>query len=393
MRSLHESFPKLAHGTRTGSITIPGARLGDFSPPNPRNHPNKEESMANIIPALIAALVAFPLLVALFVPILAIEARRRGGLSAGRVLCALAAVVYLCGLLAYVLIPIPETASYRCARSELNLIAQFLPTGGQDGMTPRGPDLFPAVANVILFLPFGFLVRILARRGVLIAATSGFLVSLLVETTQLTGVWGLFPCAYRIFDTGDLLTNTTGAILGSLIALLFTRGPSRTTPPRFARLTKTRRASAMFADYITYVIVTVTVSVGFVLIVRTTDLLAVDPLQPAARLWDSASVLAVSVAFTVHALFILITGTTIGEHALLIRATEERIGGPLLARPIRVLAGFGGVMLASQLPAEVSGPLSAVLIVVNVVSLFTTTDARGFPQFAAGMWPRMEHVR
>jgi glycopeptide antibiotics resistance protein len=43
--------------------------------------------------------------------------------------------------------------------------------------------------------------------------------SLAIELTQLIGVWGLFPCAHRLFDVDDLLLNTAGATLGSLVAL------------------------------------------------------------------------------------------------------------------------------------------------------------------------------
>src|SRR5699024_10073249 len=38
---------------------------------------------------------------------------------------------------------------------------------------------------------------------------------------QRTALYGLFKCAYRIFDVDDLITNTTGAVLGFFMAPLF----------------------------------------------------------------------------------------------------------------------------------------------------------------------------
>ncbi len=64
--------------------------------------------------------------------------------------------------------------------------------------------------NVLLFLPLGFFLRVLGGRGILIAGLAGLVVSGIIETTQLTGVWGIFPCAYRVFDVDDLIANTSG---------------------------------------------------------------------------------------------------------------------------------------------------------------------------------------
>jgi glycopeptide antibiotics resistance protein len=41
---------------------------------------------------------------------------------------------------------------------------------------------------------------------------------LAVELTQLTGIWGLYPCPYRQFDVDDLILNTTGVVIGFALA-------------------------------------------------------------------------------------------------------------------------------------------------------------------------------
>jgi hypothetical protein len=50
------------------------------------------------------------------------------------------------------------------------------------------------------------------------AVLLGLGLSLLVELTQLTGIWGLYPCAYRQFDVDDLLLNTGGVAGGFALA-------------------------------------------------------------------------------------------------------------------------------------------------------------------------------
>lgn len=76
---------------------------------------------------------------------------------------------------------------------------------------------FDVVANVVLFVPFGWALAWRGeRRGVGLAALVGLSLSLLVELSQVY-------THNRIATVTDLLTNTTGAWLGAWLA---TRGES-----------------------------------------------------------------------------------------------------------------------------------------------------------------------
>lgn len=75
--------------------------------------------------------------------------------------------------------------------------------------------------NVLLFVPFGIFARLLWRRGVVGTLALGFACSLLIEVTQLTANWGTALFQYRIFDVDDLITNTTGALLGWTAGALY----------------------------------------------------------------------------------------------------------------------------------------------------------------------------
>lgn len=73
------------------------------------------------------------------------------------------------------------------------------------------------VFNIIMLMPTGFFTRSLFRISAAKAVLIGLCISLFFELTQLTGVWGLYPRAYRIFDVDDLMQNALGFWLGFMI--------------------------------------------------------------------------------------------------------------------------------------------------------------------------------
>ena len=79
-------------------------------------------------------------------------------------------------------------------------------------------DLAIILFNVALTMPLGYFFRELFHVSLKKAILAGFLVSMLYEVTQLTGLFFLYPRPYRIFDVDDLLINTLGAYLGYILA-------------------------------------------------------------------------------------------------------------------------------------------------------------------------------
>ena len=67
------------------------------------------------------------------------------------------------------------------------------------------------VGNVAIFIPFGFAVRLVSRRGIIFSTAAGAALSLFVEICQIP-----MP---RYTDVDDLLLNTAGALIGALICL------------------------------------------------------------------------------------------------------------------------------------------------------------------------------
>ncbi|ATP42426.1 VanZ family protein [Solibacillus sp. R5-41] len=87
-----------------------------------------------------------------------------------------------------------------------------------------------AAFNFILLLPFGVYLRYFfqQKRYWKRALGLGFVLSLFYEVTQVTGIYGIYNCPYRIFDIDDLILNSTGALFGFLIApIILALFPSR----------------------------------------------------------------------------------------------------------------------------------------------------------------------
>ncbi len=352
---------------------------------------------------IVAVLFGFVALTLLFVPLVALSYRRRGGFSPGRFTAWIALLFYAMGVWVYTLLPLP-TGPYDCVGLVLDPpedLVDIWRLQQERGGSLLGNAAFQQFTlNVLLFVPLGAFVRLLAGRGVAVAAGAGALASLAVELTQLTGVWGLFPCAYRVFDTGDLVSNTLGAMLGSLVmlAILRARAQRRSPTPQvqatdgaalggapvqvrtLTGVAWGRRLLAMSVDVLAVWLVGTSISIGvnavlFALVGRDAMLAVSSDVATAATL---ASV-------GVQAWSVLAGGVTLGERAVLIAAIETRT--PAWAwRLIRLGAGIGGYTLLSMLPAPWS-VLATVLAVASLVAVFATPGHRGLAQSAAGMRP------
>ncbi|WP_454130851.1 VanZ family protein [Microbacterium lacticum] len=316
---------------------------------------------------------------ALFVPFVAVSYRRRGRLTLGRSALWAAALVYFLAIWTYTLLPLPDAAFYACAGVNLDVFAFVDDLRAARSVTDFA--VLQLALNVLLFLPLGFFLRVLGGRGILTALLVGFGVSLVIETTQLTGVWGIYPCAYRVFDVDDLLMNTLGAVLGSALALVVPRrlrGSAVTDAARRPHpVTRGRRLLAMLCDWLGTVLVAAVMGIGVQVVL---EYVARDH----AAVLDGSLARAVSsaVPIALWAIVTLATGRTVGDLAVELRYR----GGPLpeaLARPLRFLAGIGGYLLLSLLPAPWSVSATA-FAVASVIAALSTRHGRGLPGLVTG---------
>lgn len=180
-----------------------------------------------------AAVLAWPFTsFALTLPILAILYRRDGRIRLLSAAGAYLSVLYLLGLVCFTLYPLPEGDSGPGITYGLDPI--WNPLHFVDDIAADGaPAVAQLVANVALFVPFGFFAGRGMRLGAPASVALGFLASLCIELAQLTGLFGVYPYAYRTFETTDLVTNTLGALCGWLLAKVSLRvlpGPGRLAP-------------------------------------------------------------------------------------------------------------------------------------------------------------------
>lgn len=332
---------------------------------------------------VLAIVIGLAVGVVLFVPFVAVSYRRRGRLTLGRTLLWLAALIYFWAIWTYTLLPLPDPDAIRCVGmiTDPVSVVRDVQKAFAAGNPLRQPALLQLVFNVLLFVPFGAFLRVLGGRGVPTALVAGLALSLLVETTQLTGVWGIYPCAYRFFDVGDLMTNTTGAVLGSVLALVVPRSlrgaQARPDADEPRPVTRGRRAVAMVCDGLANVFLVATVGVVVQLWLQYV-------VQDAAAVREGtvAGVLGSVIASGLWLVLILATGRSVGDLAVQLRYA----GSPLptvLARLLRWAGGIGGIGALALLgfPFDL---ISSLLYPVAVVLLFTTKRGRGLPGVLSG---------
>lgn len=117
-------------------------------------------------------------------------------------------------------------------------------------------DLAIILFNVALTMPLGYFLREFFHVSLRKAVLFGFLTSLLYEVTQLTGLFFIYPRAYRIFDIDDLIINTLGAYLGYVVAPLISGLLPKVSDTKNHRLVQgsevsfTQRAIASAIDFV-----------------------------------------------------------------------------------------------------------------------------------------------
>ena len=131
-------------------------------------------------------------------------------------------ILYFTGLIFFTLSPVPKDPIAFCQTHHIQ--PQLIPFNWVNYVVHPNKDTLyitlQLVMNIVFFVPLGIFMKAYFHKHWKFALLSGFLLSMLIEVTQLTGVFGLYPCSYRLFDVNDLITNTFGCLLGFMLTWL-----------------------------------------------------------------------------------------------------------------------------------------------------------------------------
>jgi glycopeptide antibiotics resistance protein len=280
------------------------------------------------------ALSMFPIIVLLvMLPVAVISYRRRGRAGGWTALVFYGFLFYLLAAFLQTIIPLPSDPSGYCATQTYASTPQLRPFYFVDVVSTRArgqwsptamlhnPALWSTALNAVLLVPLGFFLRYLTGARFLAATAISFGVSLFFELTQLTGLWFIYPCAYRLFSVDDLILNTSGAVLGWLIAgplgrMLPDLDPVRDRRRYATKVTVSRRILALLADAVGFAVLT-----GFFLGLIVLFGGTVTGQQ------STVAILAIVWFLVVP----ILTGSTVGKRAMLLRIerTNGNRAGPL----------------------------------------------------------------
>lgn len=200
-------------------------------------------------PALVGIAGGLGVFAVILLPSMWLQRRRFGRVRPSRLVGVAVICVYTMSLAGLTITPAYDVS--QTCRSRSGGVARFDPFHSAAevlGMQRGGAGLlelatsFPVLQiamNMALFLPLGLLLRGVFRQDASTSVAMAVLLSALIEVTQFTGAFGLYPCGVRIADIEDLLANALGAWAGTLLAPLLTRW----RVPLFAREER-RRAAA-----------------------------------------------------------------------------------------------------------------------------------------------------
>lgn len=201
-----------------------------------------------------------------FIPIMIHQYRKYGTLRMRGNLVIASFILYMITAWFMTILPLPSfEAVYSLEPIRPNFrpflfIDTFLKDSGFILTKPRtwftavlSSSFFTVAFNFILTIPFGVYLRKYFKLSLPWVVASGFFLSLFYETTQYTGLYGIYPRAYRFADVDDLIVNTAGAVIGYFFAGCidgFLPDPARDRRIITEKASVLRRLLSLLVDFI-----------------------------------------------------------------------------------------------------------------------------------------------
>lgn len=180
---------------------------------------------------ILLAIIIFPIVAFLLtLPYLIYQYRKYGAIPVARSIIFYSFILYLISAYFLVIMPLPSMESVKKLTTPtmqlypFDFIREIISTTHIKITSVasvisffKNPNVYIALFNICLTLPFGFYLRYYFGCKWYKVVLYSFLLSLFFELTQLTGLYGIYPRPYRLFDVDDLILNTVGGLLGSLL--------------------------------------------------------------------------------------------------------------------------------------------------------------------------------
>ena len=227
-----------------------------------------------------AACLLFPIIAGLFtLPFAVANYRKYGGIAVMRVMVVYSFILYLMCVYLLTVLPLPSREAVEAMEPHAIGWIPFKDlyiAAGKAGLSLSNlkdsaawkqwltcDDMFQFAANVVMLVPLGFYLHYYFRLRLRTTVLIGLGASLFFELTQLTGLYFIYPKAYRFTQMDDLIANTLGALLGWVITpLLALVLPSREEIDRVSyekgeHVTVVRRAFAALTDVLAFALLAV----------------------------------------------------------------------------------------------------------------------------------------
>ena len=182
------------------------------------------------------AIMLFPFIAFLFtLPFLIYEYRKYGAVPFFKGIIVYSFILYLLTAYLMVILPLPpieEVAKYTNTGMQLEpfrfisdiKVTTTLNLNDIDSILNflNRSTVYTVLFNLLMTIPFGIYLRYFFKKKWWQTIILTLLLSLFFEITQLTGLYGIYPKPYRIFDVDDLIVNTMGGIVGFIITPIVT---------------------------------------------------------------------------------------------------------------------------------------------------------------------------
>ena len=179
------------------------------------------------------AVTIFPLLSAIFtLPYVINQYHKYGALLVLRIILVYSFIFYLMTSYFMTILPLPPIDSVQADGTHMLLVPfnAFMLWWNHCGFRLNDPSTYLSAFmdynflqmafNVLLLLPLGVYLTYYFERKWYQVLLMSLAYSLFFELTQLSGLYGIYPHAYRWFEVDDLICNTLGGMIGFLITPL-----------------------------------------------------------------------------------------------------------------------------------------------------------------------------